>query len=101
MGDLSVQDIVRFTSIACGFATRRWDSVMLKALKTSTSSIQRMSWTCQDVNTIYVTDSGWHPLCLSVQKANCTGSWYSVLSDFAYYVMLADGLVVFKGFPID
>ena len=60
-----------------------------------------MSWTCQDVNTIYVTDSGWHPLCLSVQKANCTGSWYSVLSDFAYYVMLADGLVVFKGFPID
>ena len=35
---------------------------------------------------------------LSVQKADCPGSWYSVLSDFAYYVMLADGLVVFFWF---
>ena len=35
------------------------------------------------------------------QKANCTGLWYSVLSDFAYYEMLADGLVVFIGFSID
>ena len=38
---------------------------------------------------------------LSEQKGNCPGSWYSVLSDFAYYGMLADRLVVFIGFPID
>ena len=36
---------------------------------------------------------------LLVQKANCMGSWYSVLSDLDG--MLADGLVVFIGFPID
>ena len=91
MGNLSAQDIVRLTSIACSFSTKRWDSVVLKALQTSVK--QHLA------NVLYLSRCEYSYLFLLVQKANCMGSWYSVLSDLDG--MLADGLVVFIGFPID
>lgn len=94
MGNLSVQDIVKLASIACSFSTKRWDSVVLKALQTSIKQLL--------ANVLYLSRCEYSSLCfVLVQKANYTGSGYSMLSDLVHYGMLAGGLVVFIVFPID